>query len=279
MDAVGSIETVSLFPPLHEELMRLLKNLPPEDWLKPTICAGWLVRDIAAHLLDGDLRRLSFTRDGMPPPPPGSPIESHQDLVAFLNGLNAEWVRAARRMSPQVLVDLLGLTGPQVSAFFTSLDPDGEAAFSVGWAGESVSSNWFDIAREYTERWHHQQQIRDAVGAPGLRSRYWLHPVLETFVRALPYTYRDAAAPEGACVVVAITGEAGGVWSLQRGESAWTLWAGEAAGAACHIAVDADAAWRLFTKGIPRSTAGKHLRIRGDRGLGEVLFGALAVMA
>src|SRR6266851_4585015 len=162
MYPLGPIETVTLFPPLHEELMRLLRNLSPEDWQRPTVCTGWMVRDIAAHLLDGDLRRLSFTRDGVFPPPPPAPIQSHQDLVGFLNGLNAEWVRAARRMSPRVLVDLLELTGPQVSAYFASLHPDGEAAFSVGWAGEPVSANWFDTAREYTERWHHQQQIRDA---------------------------------------------------------------------------------------------------------------------
>jgi hypothetical protein len=44
------------------------------------------------------------------------------------------------------------------------LDPFAEAIFSVGWAGEEKSLNWFHIAREYTEKWHHQQQIRLAVG-------------------------------------------------------------------------------------------------------------------
>ena len=33
-------------------------------------------------------------------------------------------------------------------------------------AGEAVSANWFDVAREFTERWHHQQQIRLAIGGP-----------------------------------------------------------------------------------------------------------------
>ena len=48
-----------------------------------------------------------------------------------------------------------------------TLPSHGRAIFSVAWAGESESENWFDVARDYTERWHHQQQIRDAVGRPG----------------------------------------------------------------------------------------------------------------
>jgi hypothetical protein len=50
--------------------------------------------------------------------------------------------------------------------FHKSLDPLAPAAFAVSWAGEETSSNWFDTARELTERWHHQQQIRLATIGP-----------------------------------------------------------------------------------------------------------------
>ena len=70
---------------------------------------------------------------------------------------------------------------------------------------------WFDIAREYTERWHHQRQIALAVGRPTpIDARRLYHPVLETFLRALPFTYRGVDAPDGTTVLVSITGEAGG---------------------------------------------------------------------
>jgi hypothetical protein len=59
---------------------------------------------------------------------------------------------------------------------------------------------WFDIAREFTEHWHHQQQIRDATGQPPLYDPYLLSPVLDTFVRALPHSFPHAAAPEGTVV-------------------------------------------------------------------------------
>jgi hypothetical protein len=37
----------------------------------------------------------------------------------------------------------------------------------VAWAGEAESTNLFDTAREYTERWHHDMQIRSPLGAQG----------------------------------------------------------------------------------------------------------------
>jgi hypothetical protein len=106
MEPLTPLYTAALFPPLHRELMALLRGLPASDWERPTIAGSWVVRDIAAHLLDGDLRKLSAYRDGHLPRPP-VPIHDHRGLVAFLNALNAEWVAAARRPHPLVLVELL----------------------------------------------------------------------------------------------------------------------------------------------------------------------------
>src|SRR5436305_15018442 len=51
-----------LFAPLHRELIALLRGLTPEQWERPTVAGAWRVRDVAAHLLDGMLRRLSRRR-------------------------------------------------------------------------------------------------------------------------------------------------------------------------------------------------------------------------
>ena len=37
---------------------------------------------------------------------------------------------------------------------------------AVNWAGPEPAPIWLDPAREYTERWVHQQHIRDAVRNP-----------------------------------------------------------------------------------------------------------------
>jgi uncharacterized protein (TIGR03083 family) len=265
------------FAPLHAELIGLLRGLAPDDWHRPTACTLWSVRDIAAHLLDDDLRRLSFHRDRHPPP--GSGPLSGAGLVALVNRMNAEWVAVARRMSPRVIVDLLEVTGPWVVELFRATDPFAPGFWGVTWAGEETSPHWFDVGRDYTERWLHQQQIRDAVGAPPLTDREWLHPVLDLFVRSLPFAYRDTWARAGTSVVIALVGAAGGRWTLQREGERWALHAGAAPSPAATVTMTDDTAWRLFSKGLNGEAGRGRVTISGDQALGEVARTALAVLA
>jgi uncharacterized protein (TIGR03083 family) len=275
---VGPVNLLPLFPGLHAELMTLLRSLTPGDWQLPTACALWSVKDIVAHLLDTSLRRLSFGRDGLDATPT-RPVSSYGELVGYLNQLNAEWVAAARRLSPRLLMDLMDVAVPQLHAYFQSLDPDAPARFGVAWAGEETSANWFDIGREYTERWLHQQQIREAVGAAGLTGRKWLNPALDIFLRALPFTYQAVQAPVGTSVEVEIRGEAGGTWTLQREGAGWALFAGPAVSAATRVSLDQDTAWNLFSKGLTPDDARRRVSIEGDSRLGRPVLGSLAVMA
>ena len=279
MQPVQRIDTVQRFGQLGDELVVLLRSLAPADWSRPTACALWSVRDIAAHLLDSNVRRLSFQRDSLPLLSPETPIESYDDLVGFLNQLNAEWVRAAKRISPALLIELLEFTGAKVLALFESLDPQAQALLSVAWAGEETSRNWFDVAREYTEKWLHQQQIREAVSQPSLTAREWLYPVFDTFMRALPHVYRDTEASEGSSLEVRIDGEAGGSWSLLRQDGAWALFHGGSPAPLARTTIAQDDAWRLFAKSLDPVTARRGVRIEGDQALGAKVLGLVAVMA
>jgi uncharacterized protein (TIGR03083 family) len=274
----GPVYLLHLFPGLHQELMGLLRGLDAADWRRPTACALWSVKDIVAHLLDSCLRRLSFGRDGLDASP-DRPIASYADLVGYLNHLNAEWIAATRRLSPRVLMNLMDRAGPELHAYLESLEPDAPATFGVAWAGEEHSANWFDIAREYTERWLHQQQIREAVGAPGLSEHKWLNPVLDVFMRALPFTYRQVMAEAGTSLAIEVRGEAGGVWTLARVGGDWDLLMGSDPNAATRVSLDQEIAWKLFSKGLSREQAARDIRMEGDRSLGQPLLGALAVMA
>jgi len=269
---------VDRLAPLHGQLIALLRSLSPTDWDRPTACALWSVRDLAAHLLDDDLRRLSSQRDRQPLPA-GAAIESHAALVAFVNRMNGEWVAAARRLSPRLLTDLLELTGPWVVDLFRSIDSAAPAHWAVSWAGEERSAHWFDVGRDYTERWLHQQQMRDAVGAPALTGREWLHPVLDLFVRALPNTFREIVREEGTSLRLAITGPAGGEWTLRREAGDWRLYVGTASEPDATVTLSDDAAWRLFSKGLAPEAARARVRIDGDQALGATVLGALAVLA
>jgi uncharacterized protein (TIGR03083 family) len=278
MKPLEPIFVVELFPKIEAKLVEVLRLLNVEEWEQRTVAPQWRVKDVAAHLLDTNLRKLSMVRDGYFGESPGR-VDSYQDLVEFLNRLNADWVQAMKRVSPRLITDLLEWSAPMVYENTRGLDPMAQASFSVAWAGEDKSLNWFDIAREYTERWHHQQQIRLAVGKPGIETRELYHPVLDTFVRALPHGYRDVEAAEGTVMVLEIDGEAGGKWFLVRINRHWELSSQADRTPEASVVIPQEIAWRVFTKGVDRESALKRSRIWGERRLGEHLFGVLAVMA
>lgn len=165
----------------------------------------------------GDIGILSRSRDFFRASGPS--FGAYSELVDLVNRLNEEWVVAARRMSPRLLRELLAFTGPKADTYFSSLDLKAMGG-PVSWAGPKPAPVWFDIAREFTERWHHQQQIRDATGHAPLYDPYFLSPVLDTFVRALPHNFRLTTAPAGSAVRFEISGEAGVVWFLYKMEPA-----------------------------------------------------------
>lgn len=273
------IPTVHLFPILDELLLSLLRSLPAQDWERPTLAPLWKVKDVAAHLLDGNLRTLSMLRDGHFGESPEN-VQSYEDLVGFLNRLNADWVAAMKRLSPTVLIELLDWSGRQYSDYLQSLDPFAKAVFPVAWAGEAQSENWFHIAREYTEKWHHQQQIRFAVGQESpLYRREFYFPYLETSMRALPHHYRHVPAETGTVIQFSVTGEGGGHWFLHRSGDSWHLRPETDTPPVCRVEIEGEIAWRIFTKGIRREEAERRCDIEGRRELGERVLEMLAVMA
>src|SRR4029079_14355648 len=181
----------------------------------------------------------------------------------------------------------------EAASYYASLDPMAPARFGVSWAGESVSPNWFDVARELTERWHHQQQIRLAVAAPpdidrtpspaalatleAIMTRELYHPVLDCFIRALPFHFRSMPPPAGAAISVSVLGDCGGDWHLVRGSDGWLLSREPAGTIAATVAIPQDIAWRLFTKGIAREHAREHVQVTGDKRLGNHVLDMVAI--
>jgi uncharacterized protein (TIGR03083 family) len=276
---VAPVDVRPLFDPLHRELLMVLRTLAPEDWQRQTSAQRWKVADVVAHLTDTAIRRLSIDRDAHGPFAPDRPITDNPSLTAFLDEQNAGWVSASRRVSPRLLLDLLDVVGRQLVDWFESADLDAKATFSVAWAGEQSSAAWFDIAREYTERWHHHQQIAEAVQAPGLTARRYLYPVIDISMRAMPYAYRDVPAPPTTAVTFEVTGEAGGAWTLVRDSDRWRLFAGSLPHVAAHVRVDQDTAWRMFFKRRSRDQVLSAMSVGGRTDLAHPFAGVLAVMA
>ncbi len=262
----GPVLVTHLFPQLLERLIEVLSSLSREDWRRPASPPAWSVHDVALHLLGGDVGQISGLRDKHRTS--AGRVDQWEDIVALVNERNEEWVAVARRISPSLLVDLLRLTGEQVTRLYESVDPSSVGP-EVSWAGTGPAPMWLHVAREYTERWHHQQQIREAVGQPLLTERRMFHPVLATFVHALPRTYGDVPAPSGTMISVMIVGDAGGAWSLVRGQDSWTLHLDDSgATPTSRISIPQQDAWRLFTKSATTDAVRPRVQIEGDQGLG-----------
>jgi uncharacterized protein (TIGR03083 family) len=277
MEPLTPIDVAPLFRPLLHELIATLRSLGQEQWTLPTVAGRWRVRDVAAHLLDGDLRKVAVYRDGHAIPG-GDRIATEQDLGRFINRLNASGVAYAERLSPRLLTDLLALTGGWVAEVIEALPPEGPATFPVSWAGESESQNWMDTGREYTERWHHQAQIRDAVGAPGLLAPPWMDPLLDFSVRALPHGYANIAAEPGTAVTLIVDGETSGAWSVVRDTARWHVLRGTAPAADAVVRVRTDDAWRLFYNALTEEQLREHVRVEGRRELAEPLLRTRSVI-
>jgi uncharacterized protein (TIGR03083 family) len=242
-----------LFAPLNDELVSLLRGVREDEWEVRAV-GSWSVKDVTAHLLDTSLRRLS-----------SMPIPDFEP-----NRVNSEWIVAMKRVSPRILIDMIDRYGREQAELLASLDPFARAQFGVTWAGEEESLNWFDAARELTERWHHQQQIRDALNREPLFEPY-LGPVIDTFVRGVPHAYRSLDAPDGTNVVLLI----GDAWSLRRENAGWTLRRGARLWpASTTITIDPDSAWRLFTK----ARAKQQPRVEGDPRLADPLLRMICVI-
>jgi hypothetical protein len=263
---------------IDDLLIDLLSRLGEEEWEAQTIAPLWTVKDVALHLLDGNLRALSMLRDGQRPPPDRD-ISSYSDLVGYLNQLNADWIKATRRLSPRVIIDLLQSSGREYCDFISSLAPQEPATFSVAWAGEEESKNWFHVAREYTEKWHHQQQIRLATSKDDiLLQEKWYLPYLDTSVRALPHHYRNVPGNEGDLIEFSFKGDFNKSWYLTY-EKGWSLYCEVEKTPHSSVHIPNEIAWRIFTKGIPRDEAISLSKTEGRKDLGFKIFDMLAVMA
>ena len=270
------IFTAHLFPKLEAKLIDLLRSLAAEDWEKQTLAPKWKVKDVAAHLLDTQVRKLAAARHGYKPE--NSKKLSPAKLLALINSLNAEGVRQYRQLHPDELISRMEAASRESAQYHKGLDPFGPAMFPVSWAGEEESANWFDTAREFTERWHHQQQIRVAVNRPGITTREFYFPVLDCFMRALPYSYRNVPAKVGSIAQFNISGEGGGSWYLFRDGDAWTLIASPAGEIISEVTIPQEIAWRIFTKGIVPEQAKTQVQVRGEEAVGLHILKMISIV-
>jgi uncharacterized protein (TIGR03083 family) len=264
-----------LFAVERDRLGGLLSDLDRTDWERPSPCPGWSVLDLCCHLAGDDLGLLARRRDGrgVTAPPDGV---SEAGFVAWLDELQDEWVRAARRLSPRLVTDLLRWARPQIAELFRQQDPAARTA-SVSWAGPDLVPVWLEQARELSEYWIHRQQLRQALGRRSDLSADLSGPVLDGLCWAYPYRLARAPSDPGDTVTISVTGPVTRTWHLVAGPAGWAYRTQPGPRATGSLTMTTEQAWRLLTSNLPAAQK-QELAVTGDDAITSILLHTRAIV-
>jgi len=265
----------SLFVIERDRLSELLSGLAGPDWELPSPCPGWSVLGLCCHLLGDDLGLLARHRDGYYGTP-GPDRATEAEFTGWLDELQAEWVRAGRRLSPRLVKDLLRWCGPQIAGMFRGEDPWARTA-SVSWAGHGPVPAWLDQARELSEYWIHRQQILQALGRPSDLHADLAGPVLDGLRWAYPYRLAQAPVQPGDTVTIAITGSVTRTWQLVAGKPGWDYRSQPGPRVIASLTMTTEQAWRLLTNNLP-ATAQQHLAASGNNTITGIMLRTRAII-
>lgn len=193
LDAASISIVLDAYRPERAAFIELLRDLDAAALALPTECPAYDVRGVASHVLGDDLSLLSRQRDASPnglllmaEGMPGA------DFRTLLDAFNDAWVTATRFLSPELLVELLELTGEWTAAYYEAVDPEklGEPVGFFGSRGQP-SPFWHAIGREFVERWIHHSQVRRALGLGSVSDRRFLTVGVEVVAAAFGVEYRQ----------------------------------------------------------------------------------------
>jgi uncharacterized protein (TIGR03083 family) len=272
----SGVDYASLFRDERLALLDLLQSLGDADWQRPTPCPGWSVLDLVCHLVGDDLGLLARNRDAHFGTTPPDDLVGDEGFARWLDALQDEWVRAARRISPRVAGGLLSWSGPQVVEMLEREDPP-QVAASVSWAGTDAVPRWLDHARELSEQWIHRQQIRSALGLAADVEGPIAEAVLDALRWAYPYRLAAIARDDGRIAVIEVTGAFERRWILAETDGGWSFVDEPQTPVAARMIVTTDQAWRLLTNNMPPSEQSE-LDLTGDRAITDVLLSTRAII-
>jgi uncharacterized protein (TIGR03083 family) len=181
-----------------DSVVELCERLSDSDWDRPTGCPGWTIKDQVSHLI-GTERMVA----GRPPAPSQEPYGEHvrNDIAKF-----NEAEVLARKATPgaEVLKEFRALADERIAALRTMSDDD-FSKDSMTPVGPGTYEDFMGI--RLFDSWVHEQDIRRALGTPGHLDGPAVDVALEHMLPSLGRTVgKKAGAPEGATVVIELTG-------------------------------------------------------------------------
>ncbi len=244
-----------------------LKNLSVTDWKRKTILPNWRVVEIVAHLLSGAIRKYSSILNYQSGNIKHQEKLSYNYLVNYINTKNEKWVNILKDLNTNYLIELLNENYNRLISKLNELNPKHHFIHSVAWAGEDISKNWFDIAREYTELWHHQMQIREVFNDYKILEDYYFHDVINTFFMALPYHFKKLKVDNDYKICIKIIDMKNGNWILNKSKNLFTVINQPMNNNINIVEIEKSISWKIFTKAISHTKAKSLINYRGDESI------------
>jgi uncharacterized protein (TIGR03083 family) len=187
------------------DIAGLCDDLTSAQWVTPTDCPGWTVRDNVAHMI-GTERMLMGEQ-------PGARAEGGETAVpAYVRNdigkANEQWIATYRGWDgPKLLDEFRAVTARRLDQLraFTTADWERE-----GFTPEGPGPYRQFMAIRVFDCWYHDQDIREALDRPGLMDGPVADLSLQRIIeRGMPYVVgKKAGAPQGARVRFDVTGPA-----------------------------------------------------------------------
>jgi uncharacterized protein (TIGR03083 family) len=181
-------------------LDRLLTALPAESWELPTCLPGWRVTDVVAHVLGTEA-----TLAGDSAPDAGTDLTALPHVRNEIAVFNEQWVHSLREETPGAMLERFRATTGRRAETLRAMSQDDFDAPSWTPVGNATYGRFMQI-RVY-DTWLHDQDVRDAVGAPGNEGGPVAEIAVDEPVRALGYIVgKRAGAPDGSVIRFELTG-------------------------------------------------------------------------
>ncbi len=168
----------------------LCGELSEAEWTTPSLCPGWQVRDVVAHLAG-----IEHALDGWPPsgdnPPP------FNDIAGYME-------RARSWTDTQLVADLDAVLARRRAELSSMDDTVFEA---VSWTPVGVQTYGRFMAVRNFDFWVHEQDMRVPLGKPGHLDGPAAEMALDEVRLSLGYIIgKRANIPEGRSVKIVLTG-------------------------------------------------------------------------
>jgi uncharacterized protein (TIGR03083 family) len=187
---------------------QLMASLAPGQWGAATALPGWSVKDTLAHVI-GTESALA----GQEAPPTEVAVDCLPYVRNAIGAANEEWVRGLRYETDAALLDRFHAITATRRAALEAMSDDEFDAPSWTPAGPGTYGRFMRI--RVFDCWMHEQDIRDAVGAPGHGDGPCAAVALAEAADALGYIVgKRAAAPDGAAVTIELTGPEHVTWHV-----------------------------------------------------------------